>query len=396
LTPTIVNDAEQPSERWDVVVVGAGPSGALAARQIALRGLRVLLVERKEFPRDKVCGGCVGRRAVELLESLDLGDVTAGQGGLPIARMRVYRGSRRLVVPLSGGVAISRRAFDAALVDAALRAGVVFRPGTDATVTSDDAQDDENWREVVLQPRRQQATTIAARVVLAADGLGQSSLRQMPAFRSRVSGSARIGLGALMPVEDADYEPGTVHMAVGRHGYAGLVRVEDGRLNVAAAVDGSFLRDQRSPAATVAAILSEARLPIPAGFERAGWQGTPPLTRHTPTLAGKRLFVLGDAAGYVEPFTGEGIAWALTAAVAVAPLATQACGVWDDRLAMDWHRAYSKLVGRRQHFCRALAAVLRRRWAVTTAWSGFSLAPGLFHPLVRYLEHLPIELEASR
>jgi len=393
LTPAIVR---QSDERWDGVVVGAGPSGALAARQLALRGLRVLLVEKKEFPRDKVCGGCVGRRAVRLLESLELGEVGAGQGGLPISRMRVCRGSRRLEIPLSGGVALSRRAFDAALVDAAVRAGVVFRPGTEATVTSDDAHENESWREVVLQPRGNPATAVAARVVLAADGLSHGSLRQMPAFTSRVSRSARVGLGAMMSAEDADYEPGTIHMAIGRQGYVGLVRVEDGRLNVAAAVDRSLLHAQRCPATTVAAILTEARMPVPAGLERAGWQGTPPLTRRTPKLSGRRLFVLGDAAGYVEPFTGEGIAWGLTAAVAVAPLAARACEAWSDRLEVDWHRAYAGLVGRRQHFCRALAAALRRRPAVTAAWIGFSLAPGLLHPLVRYLEQLPIELEAYR
>ena len=66
------------------------------------------------------------------------------------------------------------------------------------------------------------------------------------------------------------------------------------------------------------------------------WQGTAGLTRQTQPLAEERLFLLGDAAGYVEPFTGEGIAWALASAQAVAPLARRAMERWDPQIARDW------------------------------------------------------------
>ena len=67
-------------------------------------------------------------------------------------------------------------------------------------------------------------------------------------------------------------------------------------------------------------------------------KGTAPLTRRTTPIAEERLFLLGDAAGYVEPFTGEGIAWALVAGLAVAPLAIRAAKQWHPSLGVDWSR----------------------------------------------------------
>ncbi len=374
------------SERpWDAVIVGAGPAGSLAAHQLASRGLRTLLVERSVFPRDKVCGGCVGARAVAQLELLGLGHVARGHGGVPLDGLQICRGSRRVAVPLSGGVAISRRAFDAALVDAAVAAGAVFRPETSATVVPAFADPAASFRQVALRTRGRDATEIAARVVLVADGLSHSSLRQLPAFESRVAQRSRIGLGTVATASTNDYEPGTIYMAVGCTGYVGVVRVEHDRLNVAAAIDGRFLRRCGGPETAIATILQQAQRPVPT-VESPTWQGTPPLTRRTDKLADWRLFVLGDAAGYVEPFTGEGIAWALTAATAVAPLAEQACTAWEQRLVTLWHQRYDRLIRRRQRFCRMLTAVLKHPWAASTAWAGLSMLPGLARPLVQQLE----------
>ncbi|MHC5542449.1 FAD-dependent monooxygenase, partial [Singulisphaera rosea] len=69
-----------PSRTWDVIVIGAGPAGALSALLAARSGLSTLLVERKRFPRPKVCGTCLNRSAVELLESLGLGEIPASSG----------------------------------------------------------------------------------------------------------------------------------------------------------------------------------------------------------------------------------------------------------------------------------------------------------------------------
>ena len=60
---------------WDAIVIGAGPAGALAARQIALQGLHTLLIDGKHFPRAKVCGGYLNSRALQALREVGLGHV---------------------------------------------------------------------------------------------------------------------------------------------------------------------------------------------------------------------------------------------------------------------------------------------------------------------------------
>ena len=126
---------EQAAERaWDVVVAGAGPAGAVAARQLALRGANVLLADRASFPRWKVCGCCVNGAALDALDSLGLGEMARGLGGRRLTRMRFAVGTTETTLPLHAGVAVSREAFDSALIVEAIGAGSAFLPGTEAVL----------------------------------------------------------------------------------------------------------------------------------------------------------------------------------------------------------------------------------------------------------------------
>jgi flavin-dependent dehydrogenase len=102
-------------------------------------------------------------------------------------------------------------------------------------------------------------------------------------------------------------------------------------------------------------------------------------------VAGRGLFLLGDAAGYIEPFTGEGMAWALGSAVALAPLADRAAAGWHPGLARAWARRHRQLVARRQVVCRVAAAVLRRARLTAALVAALSWLPGLAAPVVAYL-----------
>jgi flavin-dependent dehydrogenase len=124
--------------------------------------------------------------------------------------------------------------------------------------------------------------------------------------------------------------------------------------------------------------------PVP-GLAGLAWRGTPALTRRATRLAGERLFVLGDAAGYVEPFTGEGMAWALAGGLAVAPLAAEAARRWRPSLARAWAATYRRIVVRRQHVCRAAAAVLRRPLLARALVRLLARAPALAIPVLRHL-----------
>lgn len=109
-------------------------------------------------------------------------------------------------------------------------------------------------------------------------------------------------------------------MVVGRGGYVGGVRVEDGQYDLAAALDVDFLKASGTIANAVCDILCQSGITEIAELADADWKGTPLLTRRPNEIAGERWFAVGDAAGYVEPFTGEGIAWAMNGALELAPI----------------------------------------------------------------------------
>ena len=132
----------------------------------------------------------------------------------------------------------------------------------------------------------------------------------------------------------AFYDSRTIHMATGRGGYVGLVRVEEDRLDIAAAFDADFVKSSGGLGLAAKAILRQVVL---AHAQRSG--GCPVERNARAHARGERgsrsagLFVVGDAAGYIEPFTGEGMAWAMMSAAALAPIVDEAVRSWDDGLA---------------------------------------------------------------
>lgn len=352
----------------DVAVVGAGPAGALAAGLIAARGRSVLLVDRAHFPRPKVCGCCLNGRALAALAAAGLDDLPRRLGAVPVSSLRLAAGRRSAAVPLSGGVSLSRTAMDTALIDAAIARGVIFRPGTPATLG--DVYADKRVLMLGDEP-------VEAAVVLAADGLGG----RLASTTTPEVGS-RIGAGTVVESPDF-YEPGTIYMTTGPGGYLGLVRLEGGKLDLACALDREAVRRAGGPGPVAASLLDHAGWPLPLGLSDASWRGTPPLTRSARQVAGHRLFVLGDAAGYVEPFTGEGMAWAMSSAVALAPLASQP---WQPQQAAKWTRTHQRIVTARQLPCRVLSSVLRRPWLTGVVVRCLSVFPALAGPITRRLD----------
>lgn len=363
--------------RYDVAVVGAGPAGAVVAGLLARRGRSVLLVDRSEFPRPKVCGCCLNRRALAALADAGLGDVPERLGAVPTERILLASGRRSCGLPLDG-VSVSRSAFDHALAEAAIVRGAVFRPGWVATLGPEEA----DKRTLILRKGRDE-DRIDAGLVIAADGLGG----QLAGGPAPVEEGSRIGAGVVLDAPPF-YAPGTIYMTCGPGGYAGLVRLEDGRLDVACALDREATRRHGGPAPVTAALLRHAGWPVPPALLDAPWRGTPPLTRRARRVAAHRLLVVGDAAGYVEPFTGEGMAWAISSALALAPIAARP---WDDRLPMVWARRHRLVTTQRQFVCRALAAVLRRPWLTGGLVAMLQLCPALAWPVLRSLDRPAVE-----
>ena len=154
-------------------------------------------------------------------------------------------------------------------------------------------------------------------------------------------------------------------------------------LAIAAALDADFLKGRGGPAQAAAAILAEAGFPPLAAMSSAEWSGTLPLTRSTRPLASTRVFLVGDAAGYVEPFTGQGMAIALQGAFALAPHVQRAIEGWSPEIAEAWSRDYSRNVGKR-HWPAALVAAIVRRPALASFALGLAASlPALPGVIVR-------------
>ncbi|HEV3440556.1 MAG TPA: NAD(P)/FAD-dependent oxidoreductase [Gemmata sp.] len=359
----------------DVIVIGAGPAGAVTARELSRSGCRVLLVDKASFPRSKVCGCCLNGAAVGILNKVGLGSVLTD--AVPLHRVSIAAGQRTADVTLPRGVALSREIFDARLVEEAVNNGVEFRSGTVAKL----GEERPDGREVFLN-----SVPAFARVVVQASGLAGGEATPEP--------RSRIGAGTMIPAEFscAFFVPGTIYMATGRHGYVGLVRVEDNRLDIAAAFDPGFIKACGGLGPAAEAILREVGWPVSPGLAELPWKGTPGLTRRPVHVAAHRLFAVGDAAGYIEPFTGEGMAWAVMSATVLAPIAARAASRWNVGLVREWEVAHSRILGHRQRLCQVVAHILRSPLLRGFAVRALGAFPILAHPVIAALNqpcHLP-------
>lgn len=373
-------NATRLTEETDVLVVGAGPAGAVAARGLARAGARVLLVDRARFPRWKVCGCCLNGAALRALDIIGLGRLPARLNAQPLTRVRIAAGGRTAEIALPAGMALSRWRLDEALIDQAVAAGVSTRTETSAEWLAESAE-----HVHILLRAQGHVSTVRARVVIAADGLAASFTRKVPGVRGIPARHARIGAGTTVDPAPPDYAPNAIHMAVGSGGYVGLVRIEDGRLNVAAAFDVDFVRAMGGLGHAASRILSESGLPAIEGLGAARWQGTPPLTRRYYPPPRGRLYLVGDAAEYIEPFTGEGMAWALTSGTAIVDDVTAVLHGAAPATPTAWLRRVDRLLGRRKRQCRWLVSILRHRRVTGLGVRLLQAFPELAGPYLRAL-----------
>lgn len=362
---------------WDVVVVGAGPAGSMAARNAVKLGLRVLLLDRERFPRPKVCGCCVNPAALGLLEPEERSWLESH--GCPLRRYELAVGGRVASIPPSDGLAISRELLDSQLIDAAIQSGVQFLDATQATLGS-------NTSGCRLELKRgHEEGTVRGRVAVLATGLGGKCLSPDGDKFSRPSSRSYVGGGVTLEPKMSGFEPGVVSMACHRSGYVGMVLLEDGRLDLAGAFDVGFVKQCGGLSHAARRVVSEAGFAVPQGMQDQPWQGTVRLTHRRAKLFGDGYLVAGDAAGYVEPFTGEGIAWAMASGRAVASFAARAGTEAMAAVGPAWSQEYRRILGRRQRTCRAVSLLLRQPLLMRLAVSVLKTRPQLATPIEHYL-----------
>jgi flavin-dependent dehydrogenase len=355
---------------FDVVIVGAGVAGAAAAILASQRGLSVLLVESQLFPRDKVCGGCLNQRAQSFLQSIGLYDKIKSAGAVEIDRLHVQinKYSSQWVVPSM--LSIRRSTLDQMLVDHAELCGTTFVDGIRAKIQPIGPESMSNHRVVVLKSAGNptESVSVLGKLIVVASGLSRSSLPTSEEWPASVMNNSRIGLHALIPREKVPESfasrtlgaKSQLHMLVGSVGYLGICDTDGNYVDLAAAMDPSAVRVAKDVGATVVQVLQECG--ADSSFVRdLNWQSTPHLTRQSDCVAMQNVFLLGDATGYVEPFTGEGMSWAFKGAEALVPLLYQASLSSDIKTAeKEWNLWITKHRNHRQRISRWVARQSRQ------------------------------------
>lgn len=283
--------------------------------------------------------------------------------GAPIHRFSLTARKRSLLIGLTRqGLAIGRDVLDALLLENACRQGATAMLGTGATLG------EVNDRACNLSLTGSPGiASVAAEVVIVADGLSGSFLPRSGAWGPKIASGSHFGVGARLTEEDASQlcERFEVSMHCGSAGYFGAVRLRDGTVDVAAALAPDITRRLGGPGEAVRAIACESGFGQRADLlAAASWRGTGLLTRRR-RVEDQRVFVIGDAAGYVEPFTGEGMTWAMEAGLAAAPFAKAACA--GQYRAGAWTKRWRRLADNRRAACRAVSTALRFPVAVACA-----------------------------
>ena len=351
------------AERWDVIVVGAGPAGSAAATTLARAGRRVLLLDRAAFPRDKPCGDLIGARAMTAARRLGIAEddltpydrlrgavVVADGGDVDLApRSALGRG----VLSRSDARVIPRTVFDAAMVRAATRAGAELRRVNVRAVSPWDG----SGRSVTGKAAGEDAVTLSAAAVVIAGGYGCRLAPELdgPAGASNETArSAGPPRGIAMRGYFTGVSAPTDRIAFCLNewvlpGYGWVFPLPGGGANVGVgtlteggadehlhALYERFVGDPASPAA---AWLGGA---TPEGSPRTWPLDLGPRPRR---LIGDGLLLVGESASLVGPLTGAGIAFALESGARAGDVLAGALAAGDARV--SGLTPYARYVSRR-------------------------------------------------
>ena len=354
---------------WDVVILGAGVAGAAAAILAAKRGLKTLLVDSKSFPREKVCGGCLNLRSQASLDRLDVLQHIATAGAVRIESMQLKVLKTEAQWPIPAMLSVRRSTLDAILVEKAIGCGSKFLDRTIGSLAASSADSGTSTRSVRLQ-KDGDTVVVATNSVLVASGLTRSSIRQEDQgnWPANVASDSRIGVQCLIPESQAVlFADGCLHMLVGHQGYVGICKTDGGLVDIAAAIDPSSIPERGGIRQVVQGILAECGVNDIELPDKDQWLATPSLTRFSSRVSDHRVFLIGDAIGYVEPFTGEGMSWALTSAESVMPLIAEiASQGWKDDMGTRWNDWAHRQRIHKHRTCRWIAGQVR--WPRGAAW----------------------------
>jgi flavin-dependent dehydrogenase len=370
----------------DVVIVGAGPAGTVAATVLARAGARVRILDRSAFPRAKLCGDTINPGTLALLRRLRLAKAIEATGLAIDGMLLTGDGvaiNARYPADLRGR-ALARRDLDWALVEQAVAAGASFEPRVAVRRLLLDTSGPQATVSGVVAAAASGARTIRARVVIAADGR-RSTIAFGLGLAHHPARPRRWAIGAYFEQVGGMSALGEMHVRQGR--YVGIAPLPGGVTNVCLVWpwqvrEGSLA----NPAETLQAEL--ARDPMLRDRFTSARLLTPPLVLGplavdvtSPAIDG--VLLAGDAAGFIDPMTGDGLRFAVRGGELAANAALDAlAGGWagvQPRLARDRGREFR----RKWRFNRALRSLVASPAALRLAGALAPVAPSVFQAIVR-------------
>jgi flavin-dependent dehydrogenase len=354
----------------DVIVVGGGPAGLAVGAEAARRGLDALVLERRPLPADKACGEGLlpaGVRALEAMGALPHLDPGGFSKVRAIRWIQEDGSSAEARLPPPGGLGVRRLALSAALLARARELGAEVRDGV--------AVESHRREKGGVTVRITGGEVIEGRLLVAADGLG-SAIREREGLGRPARGPRRFGLRrhyTIAPWTDAV----EVHFARGAEAY--LTPTGPRRVGLAFLFEEGVAPDYEELLARFPRL--SARL---AGVSPASaLAGAGPFAREASTRVLDRLVLAGDAGGYVDAITGEGVSLALEEARVLGELLPGALALDAVReTLLPWERAVRARHRRHAAVTRLVLSMARRPRLRRTAVGILGRAPGLFDALV--------------
>lgn len=344
-------------EQFDVAIVGGGPAGSSCAAFCARAGLRTIVLERERFPREKVCGDCLNPAAWPLLARLGL---EARVRALPHGKLdhvdfiAIDGRIVSVALPDNAEIAIKRSVFDQLLLARAVELGAHVH---EQSTVSGIREHHDIWRITAGDH------SINARTLVAADGRN-STVARLLGLLPKIQRD-RVGLQAHVPLPPAFGD--RVVLQFRPEGYSGQAPVGNGQLNLCLVSKPSDIGALRHWAETTFGIDPEQT-----------WRTITPLRRAALAPARKRLFLVGDAARVVEPFTGEGIVYALRSGELAAAAVVTMLETGDQLAAARSYAAAHEQLYRGRLWINQLA----RTAVLSPTLSSFLLRAASFQPAI--------------
>lgn len=358
-----------------VAVVGSGPAGAAAATHLARAGIDALLIDHRRFPRNKACGEYLNEVAVARLAELDIaGDLRARSA--PLNGMRLYAHKEHVEFPFERELwSLPRLVLDDALRKRALSAGAQSLTARVLRV-----EDDGDGVRLHLRDEDGASRVLCAAYVVGADGLHSAVAREKVPGASNM----RFALGGHYSI--GTELNGWIEMFRTADGYLALNPLADGMANAMCVVRAAAVREWRDDVEaamrTFSLKASGGRRALDVKHRDGERVSIGPLIPFERRPVDGRRVLAGDAAAFLDPFTGQGIAFALTTASLAAAALIRTVRAGETAALPAYAESVVRFVRERRRVAHLIDGVLQQRFLARMAATRVRESPALMRALV--------------